>query len=109
MRLADLMSDPVTPVSEFDSYGAGAAELLAGHGESHVYVVRMQAGGAIGPHEAGFEQLFVVLSGAGWLEVESVRIDLAAGQACRVRRGEVHSKGATTNLVAVMIQVAEVA
>jgi quercetin dioxygenase-like cupin family protein len=50
-----------------------------------------------------------VLSGTGWLEVEGGRMDLAAGQACRVRRGEVHFKGAITSLVAVMIQVAEVA
>jgi quercetin dioxygenase-like cupin family protein len=97
----------VAPVSEFDSHGVAAAELMAGRGEAHVHVVRIHAGGAIGPHEAGFEQLFVVLAGAGWLEVERGRIDLEAGQACRVRRGEAHSKGAITDLVAVMIQVAE--
>jgi hypothetical protein len=34
---------------------------------SYVYCVRIEAGGAIGPHEAGFGPLFLVAVGSGWV------------------------------------------
>lgn len=105
MLTVDLASHPAAEVEEFQSSGAEAAELVAGQGEVHVHVLRIRAGGAIGTHEAGFDQLFVVVSGAGWLSGPGGRVELAAGQAGRVRRGEMHSKGATTDMVALIVQV----
>ena len=55
------------PISEYESHGAHALPLGAGRGEGHVYRVRIAPGGAISPHVAGFGQLFLVVSGSGWV------------------------------------------
>jgi quercetin dioxygenase-like cupin family protein len=103
--LVDLATHPVEPVLAFEPQRAVSSEFAAGHGEAHVHVVRMQADGVVGPHEAGLDQLFVVVSGTGWLTCEGNRVELRAGQAGFVARGQVHSKGAITELVALAIQV----
>jgi quercetin dioxygenase-like cupin family protein len=85
---------------------ASSLELAEGEGEAHAYVVYFEPGGEIGPHEAGFGQLFVALSGSGWVAGgEGERVPLAEGQATFIQRGEIHSKGSETGLTALMIQV----
>jgi len=110
MRVLDLRSQALSPIVAFDSSGASSVELATGHGEAHVHALRIQAGGMIGAHEAGFGQLFVVLSGLGWAAGPSgERCRLEAGQAALISRGETHSKGAESDMVAVIVQVEELA
>jgi len=110
MRVIDLRSEPVVQIEAFDSSGASSTELASGGGPSHVHVVRIEAGGMIGPHEAGFCQLFQVIFGVGWAAgPDGVRCSLEAGQAAFIARGEVHSKGAETNMIALMVQVEQLA
>lgn len=85
---------------------ASAVELAEGTGEAHVYTVYLEAGGVIGPHEAGFGQLFVPLFGSGWVAGgDNERLPVGEGEAAFIARGEVHSKGSETGLAALMIQV----
>ena len=85
---------------------ASSLELAEGEGEAHAYIVYLEPGGEIGPHEAGFGQLFVALSGAGWVAGGAgERVPLAQGQAAFIARGEIHSKGSETGLTALMVQV----
>jgi quercetin dioxygenase-like cupin family protein len=85
---------------------ASSIDLAAGEGEAHAYAVYFEPGGEIGPHEAGFGQLFVALSGNGWVAgADGERVSLAEGQAAFIRRGEIHSKGSETGLTALMVQV----
>jgi quercetin dioxygenase-like cupin family protein len=85
---------------------ASSIDLAEGEGEAHAYVVYFEQGGVIGPHEAGFGQLFVALSGDGWVAgADGVRMPLAQGQAAHISRGEIHSKGSETGLTALMVQV----
>jgi quercetin dioxygenase-like cupin family protein len=85
---------------------ASSLELAEGEGEAHAYVVHFEPGGEIGPHEAGFGQLFVALSGDGWIAGgDGGRVPLAEGQAAFIARGETHSKGSETGLTALMVQV----
>ena len=80
--------------------------VAEGEGEAHAYVRYFGPGGEIGPHEAGFGQLFVAVSGAGWVAGgDGRRLPLAQGQAAFIDRGEVHSKGSDTGLTAWMVQV----
>lgn len=106
MRVIDLRSQPVVRIEAFNSSGASSTELASGGGPAHVHVVRIEAGGMIGPHEAGFCQLFQVISGVGWAAgSDGARCPLEAGQAAFIARGEMHSKGAESNLLAVIVQV----
>jgi quercetin dioxygenase-like cupin family protein len=85
---------------------AASVELAEGEGEAHAYVVHLEAGGVIGPHEAGFGQLFVALAGDGWVAGgDAARVPLSEGEAAFIERGEVHSKGSETGLTALMVQV----
>jgi quercetin dioxygenase-like cupin family protein len=85
---------------------ASSIKLAEGRGEAHAYVVYLEPGGEIGPHEAGFGQLFVAVSGEGWVAGgDGERLPLAEGQAAFIRRGETHSKGSETGLTALMVQV----
>jgi quercetin dioxygenase-like cupin family protein len=87
-----------------------SVEIAEGEGEAHAYVLDFEAGGLIGPHEAGFGQLFVALSGAGWVAGEDgVRQSLREGEAAFIPRGEIHSKGSETGLTALMLQIRNLA
>jgi quercetin dioxygenase-like cupin family protein len=85
---------------------AFSIELAEGAGEAHAYAVYFHPGGMIGPHEAGFGQLFFAVSGSGWVAGgDGVPVPLAEGEGAFIRRGEIHSKGSERGMTAVMIQV----
>jgi hypothetical protein len=110
MNLIDFGPEHAAPISEYGSRGAAAHPLADGAGEAHVYALHLEAGGEIGPHPAGFGQLFLVIAGEGWVAgADGVRQTVCAGQGAMIARGEVHAKGSRTGLTAVMVQVAELA
>ena len=77
-----------------------------GSGDAHVYTVHFDPGGEIGRHEAGFDQLFIVIEGSGWASGgDGVRHPLETGEAARFQRGEVHAKGSDEGMTALMVQV----
>lgn len=85
---------------------ASSIKLAKGAGEAHAYVLYFEPGGEIGPHEAGFGQIFLPIIGSGWVAGEDgERVVLVGGQAALFRRGETHSKGSETGMTAVMVQV----
>ncbi len=90
----------------YDVKNASSIELAEGSGEAHAYVLYFEPGGEIGPHEAGYGQLFFALVGDGWAAGgDGIRRPLATGEAAFIARGEVHSKGSETGLTALMVQV----
>src|SRR5215468_3438141 len=57
MYVITFTAESALPISEFQSERARAQALADGDGECHVYFVHLDAGGFIGPHPAGFDQL----------------------------------------------------
>ncbi len=96
-------------ISNFGSTGASSVHLGSGTGESHAYVVHFDPGGAIGLHEAGFDQLFMVVSGDAWLTVDGATVELTPGEAGVVPRGSMHAKGSRGGATAVMVQMSAMA
>ena len=95
-------------VERFQSVGTWSRPLGHGRGDAHSYALHFDPGGEIGRHEAGFDQIFVVVEGSGWgAGADGIRKPLAAGQAALFRRGEMHSKGSEEGMKAIMIQVSE--
>jgi len=108
LQLLDFGGGHDTLISAYESQGAYALPLGDGRGEGHVYRIRIEPGGAIGAHEAGFGQLFLVVTGSGWISgSDGVRYPLATGQGAWIARGEVHAKGSDTGLTAIMVQFTE--
>jgi hypothetical protein len=106
MQLFDLSPEHATAIREFEAAGAAALALASGAGAAHIYTIYLEPGGQIGPHPAGFGQLFVPLTGSGWVAgADGVQFALIPGQAAYWSRGELHSKGSEEGLTALMIQV----
>ena len=105
MEVVDFTPARARPIELFGSVRAASVPLGNGSGEVHVYAVRIAPGGSIGRHEAGFDQLFLVVEGSGWAEGDDgVRVDLPAGRGAFFRRGEMHAKGSEGGLAAIMVQ-----
>lgn len=105
MHLISFATDTSQPIAEFSSASARSTPLAHGSGESHAYAIHMAPGGHIGPHPAGFDQLFLVVEGSGWASgADGIRHSLTAGCGAFIRKGEFHSKGSELGLVAIMIQ-----
>jgi quercetin dioxygenase-like cupin family protein len=97
-------------VSTYESNRTTAVRLADGHGEAHVYLLQFEAGGAVGRHEAGYGQLFIVLTGHGWVSGhDGLRAEIGAGDVVLFDRGEQHAKGSDTGMLAVMVQVRDLA
>jgi len=74
----------------------------------HEYAVHFKARGAIGPHRAGFGQLFIVTEGCGWVAgADGVRHAIAPGEVAHIEKGEVHSKGSDEGMSALMVQMTD--
>jgi quercetin dioxygenase-like cupin family protein len=106
MKVVDLGAVNRAVIERYGSARAESARIAAGNGEAHVHLVTFEPGGVIGPHEAGFGQLFLVLDGAGWVAgADGQRIALGPGAVAFIQRGEIHSKGSEEGSTALMIQV----
>lgn len=97
--------DVAHPILDFEAIGSSSVHLGSGSGESHAYVLHFDPGGEIGMHEAGFDQLFLVVSGEAWLTVEGDTVELSAGETGVVPRGSMHAKGSRRGGTAVMVQM----
>ena len=97
-----------TSVDNYSSVGTYATRIASGRGEGHVYRLEFDAGGSIGRHRAGFDQLFCVVSGAGWVEGnDGIRRAVVQGDVARFRRGETHAKGSDDGMAVVMVQLTD--
>lgn len=106
MILLSSVAHALAPVVDFQSRDSHAAELATGSGEAHIHVVHIAAGGEIGPHVAGFGQLFLCLAGSGWVAAaDGARVSISQEQVVYFARGELHSKGSAEGLRALIIQV----
>ena len=110
MKRVDLRTLETEPIDVYDSARAFRNALADGEGEAHFYYIRLEPGGEIGRHEAGFGQLFLVLEGSGWAAGgDGKRVPISAGQGVWIARGEHHEKGSETGLTALIVQVRDLA
>jgi quercetin dioxygenase-like cupin family protein len=109
VRVVEFTPELAEPISLFESVASSSVEIGGGSGEMHVYAVHFNANAQIGVHPTGFCQLFLVVQGSGWAAGEDgQRINLRAGQGAFFERGEMHSKGSETGMVAIMVQATRI-
>ncbi len=108
MMILSFSERQAEPIELFESIRASSVHLGDGEGEAHIYCVRFSPGGKIGEHPTGFDQLFLVVEGSGWVSgQDGKQIELSAGQGAYFARGEMHSKGSDAGMMAIMIQVSD--
>src|SRR5262245_45181521 len=106
MRVIAFSAESALPISEFDSQRARAQLLADGNGACHVYFVHLQAGGVIGSHPAGVDQVLLVTAGSGGVAgPDGARGELSEGQGGVIARREVDSKGSDARVRVIMIQM----
>jgi quercetin dioxygenase-like cupin family protein len=95
-------------VTEWASSGVRVEPLAIGRASDRtaVTLARFAAGANLGPHLAGYWQVFAVVDGAGWVSGnDQQRRDVAAGQAAVWEPGEVHESGSDAGMTAVLVQM----
>ncbi|HKQ59518.1 MAG TPA: cupin domain-containing protein [Candidatus Eisenbacteria bacterium] len=93
------------PIDAYASIAAASVALGDGAGAVHVHCIHIDAGGSIGEHTAGFDQLLLVVEGSGWVSgADGRRVPLRSGQGALIRSGETHAKGSETGMIAIMVQ-----
>jgi len=94
-------------IPQFDSIDAFAT--LIAHGEHaggvRVTCLTVEPGGVIGTHPAVGGQMFLVVSGSGWVSgPDGERCPIQAGQGARWDEGEVHTSGTDAGFTAIAIE-----
>jgi quercetin dioxygenase-like cupin family protein len=106
VEFIDFGHNPGEPITDWGSHGATHAPLARGDGDAHVTVVHIQPGGELGRHPTGWAQLWVIVSGSGWVsENDGPRVEMDAGEAVLIERGTVHAKGSAAGMTALVVQV----
>jgi quercetin dioxygenase-like cupin family protein len=101
----DVTPQRTRAIEEFAASGAFSVDLAHGTGDSHAYAIHFAPGGVIGPHPAGFDQLFLVVQGSGWVAgADGVRLSIRTHCGAFVPRGEIHSKGREVGMLALILQ-----
>ncbi len=90
------------PITQFASREAAVRGVTR---QGHVVVVDIGPGGVLGRHPATVAQLFVVVSGSGWVSGEDgERVEIAAGEAALWEAGEEHESGSDEGMTALVVE-----
>lgn len=82
--------------------------MVSESGVAAVDIAYIEPGGILGQHAAPIGQLFVVMSGSGWVRgSDGVRYPRGPGQGAVWEPGEEHASGSDEGLTAVIIEAAE--
>jgi quercetin dioxygenase-like cupin family protein len=97
--------DPSRPITHFDSSGATIGGVARCSGSTRISILRLEAGGVIGLHEARAAQLFVVVEGEGKVRSgDGEPQPIASGQAAFWEPGELHETTTAAGLTAIVVE-----
>lgn len=92
-------------IDQFDSLDVVMSPIQRGMGQFQLGCIRIGPGGRVGRHQAAGPQLFLVVSGEGWVSGEQrVRVPIAAGQAAFWSDGEWHESGSDAGMAALVLE-----
>ena len=92
-------------IDRFDSVGATATRVAKSDGAAQLTCLTIAPGGTIGAHPAPVPQLFLIVSGEGWIAgPDGERVPVTAGTAVRWEPGEEHASGTETGMTALALE-----
>ena len=108
MQVIDFSPEWAEPIHDYGSTGASRVPIGHGTGAMRAHCIHFRPGSNIGEHEAGPNQLFLVVEGEGWVAgADGRRLAVRRGQGALFEAGELHSKGSDSGMIAIVIQVSE--
>lgn len=92
-------------IERFGSVNAKISPIMRPEKEAQIGCLHIGAGGLIGGHPAVGQQLFLVVSGEGWVRTQSQeRQPITAGHAAFWEDGEWHESGSETGMMVIVIE-----
>lgn len=106
MRLYSFRAADGRAITEFGSERVAITGILrVSGGDVHIGCMHLEPGGRVGAHRATTPQLFLIVSGEGWVRgPEPERTAISADQAAFWESGEEHESGSDTGMVALVIE-----
>lgn len=105
MKRIDLSPETARRVTEYDSHGTRWHLLPSSDSAARIGLMHYSPGAILGMHPAGIDQLFVVVSGSGWVKTgEGEPETIAEFEAVLWKAGEAHESGSDVGMTAVIIQ-----
>jgi quercetin dioxygenase-like cupin family protein len=87
------------------AHGSISAHVRRLAADAHVVLIEVGPGGVVGRHPAGVAQLFVVVSGTGWVSGPDGRRErIDAGEAVLWQPGEEHESGSDDGMTALVVE-----
>jgi quercetin dioxygenase-like cupin family protein len=109
MRLFRFDIDTSQVITQHDSHNAAISDMLEIDAPCSIICIHLGAGGILGGHEAATNQLFLIVSGQGWLATaEGQTVNLQTGMAIFWEAGEWHESGTHNGLMAIVIEGDEI-
>lgn len=92
-------------IHQHESQNAAITHLLENIGEATINAIYLGMNGVLGKHEAHHDQLFVIVSGRGWVQSgDDEPIAVRTGQAILWQAGELHTSGTHHGMVGIVIE-----
>ncbi|HTJ68306.1 MAG TPA: hypothetical protein VL551_12310 [Actinospica sp.] len=94
-------------IPRFDSVGAFATLIAHGEhsGQVRVTCLTVEPGGIIGTHAAVGGQVFLVVTGSGWVSgADGEKHPIQAGEGARWDEGEIHTSGTDVGFTAIAVE-----
>jgi quercetin dioxygenase-like cupin family protein len=107
MRIFSFDAATARPLTAFGSANASIAPLARPSGFVQLVCMRLEAGGVVGMHPATIPQLFLVVTGEGWVRAGTgERVPIRAGLAAFWEAGEEHESGteAQAGMMAIVLE-----
>jgi quercetin dioxygenase-like cupin family protein len=105
MRMFRFDSEVAHPITQYDSHGVAMGRGVRFEGDAQIGCFHVAPGGVIGYHEATTAQLFMCVSGEGWVTgTDRERVPIVPGQAAFWESGESHESGSATGMVAIVVE-----
>lgn len=92
-------------ITRHESTGLLATRIAAGDGPVHLTHLKVEAGGTVGTHPAPSPQMFLMITGNGWIAgPDGTRTTITAGQGVCWDQGEDHTSGTENGFTAIAVE-----
>lgn len=105
MQVYNFTKEAGKSIEAFGSQQLYMSRILSEANSPHIGCMHLGANGLVGWHQAPVPQLFLVVSGEGWVRAgEEAEISVSAGSAVYWEKGEWHETRTETGLSAIVIE-----
>lgn len=105
MRMFRFDAEVAHPITQYGSEGVAMGRGVRFEGDAKVGCFHVSPGGVIGYHEAFGAQLFMCVSGEGWVTgTDRRRAMIRPGLAAFWSNGEFHESGSESGMMAIVVE-----